>query len=442
MALTPFRAQPVKCWNGIGRNGFDETVIDGLEESFELNPNFESIYVVKDSSADGAMQFLYNPSLEDGMGYDKYMSWIYDGTTDRITVGRKYIQMYPYKTPVLEIGDYVCWDYYKTGRKSTWLCTALDSQTNYEQIGSIMLCTNEARFYNKYGRVVRVPCVFDNKINSDKDITLANLRYINGITTVYMQLNDDSAQIVPNTRFLFGRKGNWVAFRVGAIGVNNFMNQEFNNNESAHFMELTMEGNYVNSETDDIINGIADVPDITYQCNIDQISGILGGKYDIEAGLYNNGVLVSVDIVLAGSNDNVVSVNENHVMLVGIGQATVTVSFVENPDVKFDIQVIVNESTPDTRYRVDVSPNIESGILQGDTIKYNAVLYDNGSIVENANLFFSVVSGPIGCYKFSSGDGGFIVKNEKRSTQPLIIQCEYPDGQYKTEYSITLKGAW
>lgn len=444
MPISPKSVSKRECYGDTCVAGFDQTVIDNMVDSFDINPNYEPIYIVDDSSADGAIEFLYNPDLQDSIGYTQYKSWIYDGTEDRQVVGRKYIQMYPYDPPILRLGDYVCWDYYNTGVKSTWLCVAIDSQTLYEQIGSIRLCTNEVRFYNQYGRLLKIPCVFEDKINSKKDITLANLKYINGITTIYMQLNSFSEQLKPNQRLLFGRQGNWVAFRVGSLGVNNFMNTEFNNNNSAHILELTMEGNYVNSEVDDIVNGIADVPTVSYELNLTSISGSIGETYTVEAQLIVNEEVVSTNFVISSSNQEVATTENSSVTLVADGESVITGYFVENPDVTFEIPVTVSSGTQVSNYYVYFTPTVSDGILQGSTTTYTATIYNNGEEVQNEYLVFTLSQSPSSDYfQFTSNSNNtFTITNKKMSKTPLVISYENKNLDISGTLSITLKGAW
>lgn len=444
MPISPKSVSKRECYGDTCVVGFDQTVIDSMIDSFDINPNYEPIYIVNDSSADGAVDFLYNPDLQDSMGYTQYKSWIYDGTENRQVVGRKYIQMYPYDPPVLQLGDYVCWDYYNTGAKSTWLCVAIDSQTLYEQIGSIRLCTNEVRFYNQYGRLLKIPCVFEDKINSKKDITLANLKYINGITTIYMQLNSFSEQLKPNQRLLFGRQGNWVAFRVGSLGVNNFINTEFNNNNSAHILELTMEGNYVNAEVDDIINGIADVPTVSCGLNLTSISGSIGESYTVDAQLIVNEEVVSTNFVIASSNQDVATTDNATVTLVADGESVITGYFIENPDVTFEIPVVVSSGQQEANYYVYFTPMVSDGILQGSTITYTATIYNNGEEVQGEYLTFAITQSPSNDhFQFTpSSDNTFSVTNKKMSKTPVVVSYENTNLNISGTLSITLKGAW
>ena len=51
MALRPKSHSSVDgCYASIGRNGFEETVIDNLKDAFEISPDYKPIYIVHDSS--------------------------------------------------------------------------------------------------------------------------------------------------------------------------------------------------------------------------------------------------------------------------------------------------------------------------------------------------------------------------------------------------------
>ena len=305
MALMPKRHSTDGCYANIGRDGFVDTTIDNLKDTFEINPDYKPVYIVHDASQH--QDFLHEIDNSVTFGLQKYDAWVFDGTEENQIVGHKYIQMYPYGRPVLQQGDYVAFDYHDDNKRNIWLCVALDSSTLYQQMGKIRRCTNEVRFYNSDGELIRVPCVFDDKINSEKDVALTNLKYINGITTIYMQYNPDSIQLKPNQRLLFGRQGAWTAFKVVSVGVNNFMNEVYWDNETSRILEITMEASYVNEDADDLVNGVADVtvynPDVPpvdiptdeYAVVVspyaeDGYSILQGDEVEFSCKLYKNGV--------------------------------------------------------------------------------------------------------------------------------------------------------
>jgi len=430
------------CSPSIGQNGFEEAVISNISDSFEISPNYEQVYIVQDSST--TKDFLQDIYLINSYGLSTYKSWIFDGTEKENTVGYKYIQMYPFETPVLKEGDYICWDYYKTGKKSVWFCVALDSQTIYEQIGKIRMCTNALRFYNNHGDLISIPCVFDDKINSEKNISLSKLKYINGVTTVYAQLNSDSEQIIANQRFLFGRPGSWVSFRVVSIGVNNFMNLFYNDNSSARVLELTMEASYVNPKTDDLVNGIADVASSVIETDIDSIENIIGTTIQISASVFINGIIIEEPIEWSALNSDIASVdNSGLITLNDIGNTVITVKMSNNTDIKKDISIsVVNSITEQIEIiYYPISDGVVE-ILQGLEQDFSCYLYENGVRMLNTFTFSYETNLPSSYYSFSTIDGNnFSIKNNRMDTSNHIyVTCQ--SGLYSKIVEVQLNGAW
>lgn len=430
------------CISCVGQNGFEETVINNIVDSFEISPNYEEVYIVPDSSV--AQDLLQDEYLTESYGYSIYKSWIFDGTEKETPVGYKYIQMYPYNTPILKEGDYICWDYYKTGKKSVWFCLALDSQTIYEQLGKIRMCTNSLRFYNNHGDLISVPCVFDDKINSEKNISLSKLKYINGITTVYAQLNSDSEQIVANQRFLFGRPGSWTSFRVVSVGVNNFMNLFYNDNTSSRVLELTMEASYVNYKTDDLINGIADIMSSAIEVDIEEIENVAGTTIQVSTSVFINGIISDEPVEWSSSDDSIATVSDSGVIsLLSNGSAVVTVKMSNNTDVKKDISISVVDS-PDEQIEIVCYP-VSDGvveILQGIQQDFSCYLYENGVRLLDTFTFSIETDLPSSYYSFVIVDGNnFSIKNNRMDIDNHIyITCE--SGLYSKVVEVQLNGVW
>lgn len=437
----------VYCYGDIGRNGFDETVTDNIKDSFELSPDYKSIFIIPDSSKE--QEFLHDVDVTNTYGLPTYGAWVYEGNEDRKVSGRKYIQMYPYEVPILRQGDYVCFNYHLRGTKSTWLVTALDSQAIYEQIGSIQLCTNELRFYNEYGKLIRVPCVLTDSINSEKNIALANLKYINGITTLYLQMNSDSQQIKPNQRFLFGRPGNWTAFRVVSVGVDNFLNEIFWDSNTSHLMELTLEASYVNELTDDLELGIADANKFNLTVDIESITNIVGTTSQLNAELYRNGEPYSLPLIWSTENEEIATVDEGGlVSLIGEGNTVIKVSMKDNSDVfaAISVTVLADGGTLPNISDIVIYPSDGDtfGILQGNTQKFSCNMFVDGE-PNNEQFDFSVDTDiPPSKFKFSIIDGNnFEVKNIKMDNYgKLSVTCTDKTNGSSKKIDIILKGAW
>ena len=440
MAQTSKAVYPGMCDVTLGLNGFTDTVVDNMKDSFELNPNYEQVYIIHDSSKH--QDFLHDIHIKHSHGLQMYKSWIYEGTEEEQTVGHKYIQMYPYDEIVLQEGDYVAFDYYHDGRKMVWICLALDSTSDYEQIGKIRPCTNEVRFYNDDGVLIRVPCVFDNKINSEKNTTLSNLKYINGITTIYMQLNSDSEQLKDNQRLLFGRKGNWTAFRIVSVGVNNFMNPIYWDNNSAKVLEVTMEASYVNEDTDDLVNGIADAPTYTIKTNVGNAEMAVGETLQATASLFDSyGIPSDKTILWKTSNNCVASVLDGLITAKRAGNCTITAYMQDNEYVLTTIDISVVETKSDN-YSIVITPyELESfGILQGNEQTFTCGLYNNGVLVDADFTFELTTDANDSCYKFTTDGNTFTVKNIRMSVYPLNVHCVSGEHDYYAQ--IILKGAW
>lgn len=442
MPISPSNYSAGVCDVTLGMNGCQDTVIDNMKVSFNLSPNYKQVYIIHDSSTE--QTFLHDIDFNNSYGISLYDSWIFDGTEEENTVGHKYIQMYPYDNPVLKEGDYVVFDYYYNGQKSTWLCVAFSSDSEYEQIGKIRMCTNEVRFYNQDGELVRIPCVFDNKINSEKNVTLSNLKYINGITTIYMQLNEDSTQITPNQRLLFGRPGNWTAFKVVSVGVNNFMNTVYFDNSTAKILEITMEAAYVNYDTDDLINGIADAN--TYSINIsqDNFETTVGQQIQLTANVVMNGnMTVDKPVVWSSSNNEVATVNSDGIVeTVGEGSATVTATMENNSNVYGSVEISV-VSQPTNTYEIILSPYFGDnyGILQGETQVFSCYLYLNGEQQDVPINFTLNTNANDSSYVYNVIDSNsFSIQNIRMDKNEINIICSYES--YDSTFHILLKGAW
>lgn len=91
-----------------------------------------------------------------------------------------------------------------------------------------------------------------DKMGTDAIVTPA------GETNIYAQLNSRTKTIRANQRFIFGPTENRVCLKVYAWGVRNYLNQQTSDDSSATLLMMTAGAHFVNSDTDDITNGIAD----------------------------------------------------------------------------------------------------------------------------------------------------------------------------------------
>ena len=88
----------------------------------------------------------------------------------------------------------------------------------------------------------------------------------------FFQINSKTNKIKPNQRFLFGNPSNWTAYRVEGGGINNFNNQQTLDNNSAALGRFSLAVDFANSETDDLVNGIANAYENEYVLTITESS--------------------------------------------------------------------------------------------------------------------------------------------------------------------------
>lgn len=426
----------------IGNNGFESTTVSNITNDFTLSPDYKSVFLVDDSSIN--QDFLHDSSLNNSYGLAKYDAWVFDGTEEERTLGHKYIQMYPYSKPVLKEGDYVSFDYYNNGEKSTWLCLALNSASAYEQIAKIRMCSNEVRFYDENHNLVKIPCVFDDKINSKKNTTLANLKYINGITTIYMQNNSDAEKLHPNQRLIFGMPSNWTAFKIVSVGVDNFMNTVYWDNSTAKVLEITMEASYVNKDLDDLINGIANAYSYSVVVDNQNISINTGGTTQVSASIVgSDGVIINKGLSYKSSDTGIATVNSSGlVTAVSNGSCKIVVYMTENADIYSEVNIIVSNSIVDN-YNIVIYPYADDyyGVLQGEKVNFSCFLYNNDVKLDNTFTFVLTTDIPDNYYKFSVIDGNnFSVSNIHMDYSNLNVLCS--SGSYSFNAVIKLKGAW
>jgi len=140
-----------------------------------------------------------------------------------------------------------------------WLVINSEIIKNFAAGCTIRRANNMLRWCDTDGTMLNEPCIIDYEISRPRDEMGTNEPVTPaGYIKIFAQLNDKTKKIKGNQRFLFGPVENRVCMRVFGNGVRNFLNQQTLNDESASLLELQVGGHYVNEQTDDLVNGIAD----------------------------------------------------------------------------------------------------------------------------------------------------------------------------------------
>lgn len=342
--------------------------------------------------------------------------------------------IFPSGFPTPYVGEMFIW------KNNYWLGINSD---NYQSLGKSLVCrrcNNTMRWKDDYGNTIIEPCIIANKLLEAADYTTSQMVTIAGYIKIYSQRNIRTNMVKESRRLLFGVVGNWIAYKVFGNGRGLFTNSETLNNTSPSITEFQLGASYVNEDTDDLVNGVADAYRTEYTVSISDgnISQTVGFTKQMAATVKHNGVVSSDSVVWTTSNATVVSCSSSgYINCLKVGTVTIRCAMLNNISVYDQITVVVAES-PLNNYNIVVSPEIEK-IYEGESQTYACYLENNGVSLLNEFVFNS--SGvPADSYRLYIVDGNhFTVQNiSKYLASPLVISCV--SGGYSKNISIELRG--
>ena len=346
-----------------------------------------------------------------------------------------------------DLGHVVHIGYFYYFDNNYWIVTNTMTTKALTPSATVRRCNNTLRWQALDGSVYSVPCSTDYGIKENRDYSTGGSTSVSpsGLLAITTQLNARTNLIKPNQRFLFGNPDNYTAFRLMGGGIENFNNIQTGDNTSFGFLKLTLNADYVNEDTDDIVNGIADRIGNLYTVELSEssIDGNSSDTLQLYAVVKLNDDSVARAVDWSSSDDLVATVDSSGVVtFVGVGSCIITASLDGDASVNdtCSVDVVV---PPVTKYQVVISPSTNY-ILENDEEIYNVKLLLNGA--EQVDTFiFSVESGngvPTDNYTLSTIDGNnFKVENhEKYLNEDLVIECV--SGIHTELFSINLKGMW
>ena len=144
--------------------------------------------------------------------------------------------------------------------QNLWLTINTDFTKSLTASTTIRRANNFLRWIDvTSGSYMQEACIIDYQMSRTQNkISTSDPVIPQGLITVYCQLNNETRTIKPNQRFLFGNTSNWVSYKVQGGGVQNFLNVNTFDNNSAQLLELKMEVYEGNPDTDNLVLGVAD----------------------------------------------------------------------------------------------------------------------------------------------------------------------------------------
>ena len=329
---------------------------------------------------------------------------------------------------------------------NTWLTVNTEVIKNLAATAAIRRCSNMLRWYDETtGALYKEPCAIDYLIKEPRDYSTAGSALVtpSGYIKIKTQFNERTNTIRPNQRFLFGNPNNWTCYKVVGVGAENYNNLFTEDNMSPGIINMSLVANFVNYDTDDIINGIADALQNIYTISItpSSINNSVGSTNPLSAIITFNGDTVNRNITWTSSDSRVATVdNSGVVTMIRNGTCTITAN-VENNNASDTCAITVSGSplvatkvifTPDTNY-----------IYKGNTGVYSVHLYKNG-IVQTDTFTITCDGGsiPSSNYTFTQIDGNsFAISNFEYSLINLLT-ITATSGSISQNMYINLKGSY
>jgi hypothetical protein len=323
-----------------------------------------------------------------------------------------------------------------------WIATNTNTYESLTNACVSRRCNTVLKWVDEYGNIKTEPCVVGYDLTKTIDYNASTTMLASGEIVVYCQRNPSTNKIKGNRRFLFGTPENMVAYKICAGGVKNYNNAQTLDPNSPSILEFKMESNFVNTETDDIANGIADAYANAYTISIDQsnISQNIGFTSTLTTKIYENGILAEGTTLWDTSDPLVCTVTSGGVInCLAIGSAVITATLSTNPTVTSSITVGVT-STPVAEYSIRINPNVLE-ILEGATETFTCNLYLN-EVLQADSFTFSILGiVPLYAYTFTAISGNsFSIRNNKMSLNTLTIRCV--SGSHSQDFAFELKGVF
>lgn len=328
-----------------------------------------------------------------------------------------------------------------------WIVSNIENIKNLASTCVIRRCNNLLRWKDfDTGLVYSQPCVIDYTIKETRDYSTggASLVQPSGFMEIFSQFNIRSNKIRPSRRFIFGNQNNWNAYKIMGGGINNYNNLFTSDMNSVGLLRLSLLANQLNSDTDDLVNGVADAGEYAYtlSLNVSNLSMALGDIYTIIPTVELNGGSITRAVTWSSSKTNVATISSGGVITpVSAGTSTITCSLTDNPSITETCSLTVT-STPTNNYSVLVSPSIDY-VYEGEEQVFTTSLYLNGILQPDTFTYSLNTNGvPSSNYQYNILSGNTIwVRNIKRYDQSSLIFTA-TSGSTSIQMPILLKGGW
>lgn len=306
---------------------------------------------------------------------------------------------------------------------SWWICNEYGHFSGIAEEAGLRRCNNALKIIDpENGAVFSIPCVVDYDMSSPSAQVSRYVITPNNHATVMVQGNADTLRLFKtNTRYVLGGR----PFKL--YGYQNALNLNLDTDyDTLLYLDLYLDEIH---DGDDLINGLADNGEYTYQVKINSRDMTLtnGAAGVVTADVTLNGAEVDRTVVWCTSDAKVLTIdqNGNYTVIGSEGQtADIIVTLNGNKTVKDNITITVG--TQSVEPKIYLEPAFDK-IREYQTIEFDVRVAIGGAVIKPDTVRISVDSEYLTVKQTTSGWQLICVK---RSIAPVTMTVTIVDKTY------------
>lgn len=328
---------------------------------------------------------------------------------------------------------------------SVWLVTNPANISGGEGMAIVRRCNAVWNHLDYYGNIVSEPIIKENvRANASSPDVQIDQQIVNGYYNITCQYNDFTRQANDNTRIVLGDQGNPYenakAYRITGFG--NFTREFTEDASSVRLLSFTIRVQTKNSDTDDLVNCVADGKNFRWDMRMTGPDNVGAGETaQFSVASMRNGETVEsteenpISYVWTVSDPEIASIDQNGVLTaIRAGNVRVTALLAQNTQKSASMELTVNGSGSGIRFFGPIPPYL--GPL--DSFTMQAAVYVNGAEVR-AEVHFTLSGADENAYSYTVyGYNRLTVTCFGYSETPLTITATA--GDYTESVSVGLEG--
>lgn len=325
-----------------------------------------------------------------------------------------------------------------------WITCNTDIMSGSTDSTIVRRCNNILKWKDDFGNIKSTPISFEEDAYFLNNEVKQEITRGNGYRKAIVQKNADTLRLRPNQRFII----DGVCFKVSGNGITKFLHQYTEDKNSPYVIRLNLEYDYINPDTDDLLNGIADVNANSISVTIDQFNNVYsvsGNEYTFTATTIKNTDIVDYDLVWRVSDPLVAQLtqvgNIATIKFLKEGSCSIGVYLQVDNLISDILETVVNSND---NFYIECNP-ILNKLLKGQTQIFEFNLINKGEYVVGSNFDFEITSQITSEYlEFNRlSVNSFSITNKKMCSEQLSINCIAIGSTAETYvFKLELGGAW